>query len=93
MSTHTPVDVEFFALSGCSTQDCDHESDCPIITLTVCLDCNTTAQDGRPVEDWEGSAVRCPIFGTGTTPEQAEALLSALTVPQASVRDHPDGSA
>lgn len=91
MSTHTPIDVEFFALSGCM-ENCDHESDCPTITLTVCLDCNTAAQNGRPVEEWEGSAARCPIFGTGTTPEQAEVLLSALTVPQASVQDHANGS-
>jgi hypothetical protein len=86
-TTHGPVDVEVLTLSECIAEDCEHEDGCPTSVLTVCHTCNAEAQSGRPIDEWEGAIARCPIFDTGVPREQAQALMSALTVPKSAEQE------
>lgn len=59
MTKHTPVDVEVLSLSECAAEGCEHEYGCPTFVRAVCDECNTEAQSGRPVEEWEGPVAIC----------------------------------
>lgn len=61
-TTHTPVDVEVLSRSDCAAEDCEHEDGCPTVVRAVCLECNTEAQNGRPLDEWEGAIALCPVL-------------------------------